>query len=172
MQGKTNCRQTSKRIRNLIRPDFIVQQQENISWGPPVVIGEIKGDDAKDDLHASLLDLIRIGHISKKIIDIHHCDGVIGVHVVGNLVFPLNSYLKLIVNTTVSIYIISLVSPGFYIMLEVCSFVIPRDLTQLRSFLAVAEDLLPIKKLYNDHCRKPDSGLSISNIRAGLLDAA
>ncbi|KAG1084443.1 hypothetical protein G6F42_021781 [Rhizopus arrhizus] len=118
MQGKTNCRQASKRIRNLIRPDFIVQQQENISWGPPVVIGEIK------------------------------------------------------VNTTVSIYIISLVSPGFYIMLEVCSFVIPRDLTQLRSFLAVAEDLLPIKKLYNDHCRKPDSGLSISNIRAGLLDAA
>jgi hypothetical protein len=41
-------------------------------------------------------------------------------------------------------------------MVEICSVKMPRDATQLRSYIATCEDLLPLHDLYKDHCKALD----------------
>lgn len=74
--------------------------------------------------------MIRIARLSKKSIDQNIYEGVLGVHIVG---------------FQATVYITSLIDSGFYVMLEIYSFsTMPKDLTQLRSFLSVIKDLLTI----------------------------
>ncbi|CAO3613000.1 unnamed protein product [Mucor fragilis] len=71
------------------------------------------------------------------------------------------------------IYITSLISTGFYVMLEICSILLPKDLTQLRPFLSVVEDLLPVKSVYKNVCKRTaDIDKLKSRTRPGLGDEA
>jgi hypothetical protein len=69
------------------QPDFISRAILNISWCEPVAIGEVKGEDQSNDIFETLLDLIRIGHLSKQSIDNNLYDAVLGIHVVGRFIF-------------------------------------------------------------------------------------
>lgn len=75
------------------RPDFVGRILNNIIWNGPVTVGEVKGEDAKDDIYATLLDLIRIGRFSKQSIDSNFYEGVIGIHAVGRLLLKLYGLL-------------------------------------------------------------------------------
>jgi hypothetical protein len=57
----------------------------NVIWNGPVTVGEAKGEDAKEDIYETLLDLIRIARLSKQSIDSNFYEGVIGIHVIGEL---------------------------------------------------------------------------------------
>jgi hypothetical protein len=46
-------------------------------------IGEIKGEDQKNDNHKSVVDLVRIGLMSRDSINKNCNKGILGVHVVG-----------------------------------------------------------------------------------------
>ncbi|KAI9258617.1 hypothetical protein EDC94DRAFT_585897 [Helicostylum pulchrum] len=61
-------------------------------------------DSVTDDI--SLIDLIRIAHMSKKSVDQNMYEGVLGIHTVG---------------FQATVYITSLVNSGFYVMLEIYS---------------------------------------------------
>ncbi|RCH79681.1 hypothetical protein CU098_002914, partial [Rhizopus stolonifer] len=63
-------------------PDFVGRILNNIVWNGPVTVGEVKGEDAKDDIYATLLDLIRIDRFSKQSIDSNFYEGVTGIHAV------------------------------------------------------------------------------------------
>lgn len=75
------------------RPDFVGRKLNNVVWNGPFAVGEVKGEDAKDDIHATLLDLIRIGRLSKQSIDSNFYEGVIGIHAVGRLLLELYGLL-------------------------------------------------------------------------------
>lgn len=53
----------------------------------PYCIGEVKGEDHINDNYLSAVDLARIGLMSKYSIDKYHHKGIIGVHVIGKIVF-------------------------------------------------------------------------------------
>ncbi|KAI7892837.1 uncharacterized protein EV154DRAFT_479927 [Mucor mucedo] len=82
------------KVNNTVRRSYFVGTiLHNVVWNGPMQVGKITGDDVKDDMHASLLDLIRIGWFLKQSIDINHFEGIIGVHVVGKLFLKLISEL-------------------------------------------------------------------------------
>ncbi|KAI8971056.1 hypothetical protein BDB01DRAFT_731101, partial [Pilobolus umbonatus] len=86
-----------------------------------VVIGEAKGEDQSKDVFEILLDLIRIGHLSKQSIDNNLYDAVVGIHVVG---------------LHATVYLTCLLDYGLYTMLEICSITMPRDIYNTRSYVS------------------------------------
>ncbi|KAI8877587.1 hypothetical protein K501DRAFT_159736, partial [Backusella circina FSU 941] len=116
------------------RPDFVVNHLEDSCFIGPAVVGDVKGEDRKEDTHSCLVDLIRIGILSGASINSNKYNGVIGVHVVG---------------VQITFYIISLMSCGFYVMMEICSIALPKDLTELRSYVANMDELLPVIDYYS-----------------------
>lgn len=60
--------------------------------------------------------------------------------------------LALLVGLTATVYQTSLIDSGLYVILVICSINMSRDATQLRSYLAVCENRLPIHNLYKNHC--------------------
>ncbi|KAG1085726.1 hypothetical protein G6F42_021274 [Rhizopus arrhizus] len=105
---------------NSMQPDFVVNSLVNSYYSGPCVVGDIKGCDRQEDSHDCLVDLIRIGMVSADSINKNEYDGVIGVHVVG---------------LQVTFYITTLMANGIYVMMEICSVTLPRDATELRSYL-------------------------------------
>jgi hypothetical protein len=70
-----------------------------------------------------------------------------------------------------TIYLTSLLNSGLYGMLEICSITMPRNVTQLRSYISVCEDLLPIHNLCRDYCKTAADPTTLQkNIRLGLND--
>jgi hypothetical protein len=98
------------------------------------VVGDLKGEDRKEDGHGCLVDLLRIGMISGESINKNNYDGVVGVHVVG---------------LQVTFYIITLMANGIYVMLEICSVSLPRDFTELKFYIATMEDILLVIHYYS-----------------------
>jgi hypothetical protein len=49
----------------------------------PISVGEVKGEDRKEDTHAALCDLIKIGCFSNEAIDEVLCKEILGIQVVG-----------------------------------------------------------------------------------------
>jgi hypothetical protein len=49
----------------------------------PISVGEVKGEDKKEDTHTLLCGLIKIGCFSKETIDKSSFKGILGIHVVG-----------------------------------------------------------------------------------------
>ncbi|CAO3638009.1 unnamed protein product [Mucor fragilis] len=94
------------------QPDVVCRNLAGTNWGSLTMVGEVKGEDQKEDKRVCLLDLIRIGCISAAEIKDALLEGVIGVHVVG---------------LQMTFYITSLVADHIYAMTEICSFAIPRD---------------------------------------------
>ncbi|KAI8077133.1 hypothetical protein BDF21DRAFT_422142 [Thamnidium elegans] len=138
------------------RPDFVGRILNNIVWNGPVTVGEVKGEDAKDDIYATLLDLIRIGRFSKQSIDNNFYEGVIGIQAVGLIV---------------TVYYTCLLDSGLYVMIEICTISMPRDATQLRLYVAACEDLLSVHHLYKNHCQLANDIDSLkSNMRAGMSE--
>lgn len=118
------------------QPDFAGKNLMGSNWTGPTIVGEVKGEDQKDDKYICLLDLIRIGCISVDSINHNLYDGVIGVHIVG---------------LQVSFYITTLVADGLYIMMELCSLTLPRDATQLKCYATNFDDLLTVLQ-YSEKC--------------------
>lgn len=117
-----------------MQPDFVANKLISSNYNGPTVVGDIKGENRKEDAHDCLVDLIRIGMVSGNSINNNKYDGVIGAHIVG---------LQL------TFYFTTLMANGIYVMLEICSVSLPRDFTEMRSYIAVMEDLLPVIHYYN-----------------------
>ncbi|KAI9363832.1 hypothetical protein BD770DRAFT_424749 [Pilaira anomala] len=125
------------------RPDFVGRILNNIVWNGPVTVSEVKGEDAKDAIYATLLDLIRIGRFSKQSID----------------------------SLIVTVYYTCLLDSGLYVMIEICTISMPRDATQLRLYVAACEDLLSIHHLYKNHCQLANDIDSLkSKMRSGMSE--
>ncbi|KAL7319923.1 phosphatidylserine decarboxylase [Mucor circinelloides] len=138
------------------RPDFVGRILNNIVWNGPVTVGEVKGEDAKDDIYATLLDLIRIGRFSKQSIDSNFYERVIGIHAVDLIV---------------TVYYTCLLDSGLYVMIEICTISMPRGATQLRLYVAACEDLLSVHHFYKNHCQLANDIDSLkSNVRAGMSE--
>lgn len=100
------------------------------------MVGEVKGEDQKEDKRVCLLDLIRIGCISAAEIKDVLLEGVIGVHIVG---------------LQMTFYITSLVADHIYAMTEICSFAIPRDQSELRYYTIHIDDIYNVLQ-YSQKC--------------------
>ncbi|GAA5799946.1 hypothetical protein HPULCUR_005367 [Helicostylum pulchrum] len=100
------------------------------------MVGEVKGEDQKDDKYICLLDLVRIGCISVDTVNLNLYDGVIGIHVVA---------------LQATFFFTTLVADGFYVMLEICTIPLPRDVTELRSYITYFDDLLTVIQ-YSSKC--------------------
>jgi hypothetical protein len=59
----------------------------NVHWGEPIVVGEIKGEVQKKISYTNPVGLIRIRLLSKDCIDNNYYGGIIGVHEVGKSIF-------------------------------------------------------------------------------------
>ncbi|KAG2231334.1 hypothetical protein INT48_006546 [Thamnidium elegans] len=90
------------------QPDFACREIINSNWTGPIIVGEVKGEDQKDDKYICF---------------------VIGIHIVA---------------LQVTFYIITLVADGFYVMMEICSIPLPRDTTELRSYITNFDDFLTV----------------------------
>lgn len=99
-----------------------------------VVVGDVKGEDRINDTHSCLIDLLRIGMLSGGSINQEKYDGIVCVHVVG---------------VQMTFYIVSLMASGVYVMLEICSITLPKDFTEIRSYIANMDDLFPVMQYYN-----------------------
>ncbi|KAG2202307.1 hypothetical protein INT47_010755 [Mucor saturninus] len=122
------------KVNNTVRrPDFVGTILNNVVRNGPMPVGKITGENVKDDMHTSLLDLIRIGWFLKQSIDINHFKGIIVL--------------------TVIVYFICLLDYGLYPMIEICIINMPRDATQLRQYATVCENLLPVHHLCRQHCQ-------------------
>lgn len=108
-------------------------------------------EDRISDIHPCLLDLVRIGVLS---INENDYDGVVGVLVIG---------------LQMTFFITTVMAPGCYIMLEICSVALPKDFTQIRSYIAQMEDLLPVFQ-YCDSCTYK-SGINEENKRS-MMDSS
>lgn len=121
--------------------DFAVNELASSNWIGPIVVGEVKGEDQREDKYICLLDLVRIGATSADSIHHNQYDAVLGVHIVG---------------LQMTFYITTLQASGMYIMLEIATVTLPRDATELRSYLANADELLTVLQ-YADHCKVSDN---------------
>lgn len=117
-----------------MQPDFAVNKMIHSHYHGLSVVVNIKREYRKEDTHDSLVDLIRTGMTSDSSINENKCGSVVGVHIIG---------LQL------TFYITTLMANGIYIMLEICSVTLPRDFTEMRSYVAITEDLLPVIHHYN-----------------------
>jgi hypothetical protein len=124
-----------------MQPDVVVYDLISSHFHGPLVVGDLKGEDRKEDSHDYLVDLLRIGMISGESINKNNYDGVVGVHVVG-LQF--------------TFYIITLMANGIYVMLEICSVSLPRDFTELKFYIATMEDILLVIHYYSQCSPSPD----------------
>lgn len=118
------------------QPDFACKHLMNSNWASATVVGEVKGEDCKEDKHVCIKDLIRIGFISVTSINQSLYDGVIGIQVVG---------------LQVTFFITTLVADGFYVMMEICTLALPRDATELMLYATNFDDLLVVLE-YADKC--------------------
>ncbi|KAI8071853.1 hypothetical protein BDF21DRAFT_401159 [Thamnidium elegans] len=124
------------------QPDFACREIINSNWTGPIIVGEVKGEDQKDDKYICLLDLI-----------------VIGIHIVA---------------LQVTFYIITLVADGFYVMMEICSIPLPRDTTELRSYITNFDDFLTVLQ-YSSKCKvsndkKKKKSMTVLGINAPEFD--
>ncbi|GAN03601.1 hypothetical protein MAM1_0044d03056 [Mucor ambiguus] len=128
---------------NSMQPDFVVNNLVRSRYSGPCVVGDIKGCDRQDDAYDCLVDLIRVGMMSVDSINKNEYDGVVGVHVVG---------------MQLTFYITTLMANGLYVMLEICSIALPRDSTEIRSYVANMEDLLQVVQYYGSctECVDPE----------------
>ncbi|CEP16498.1 hypothetical protein [Parasitella parasitica] len=133
--------------------DFAVRELVGSNWIGPVLIGEVKGEDQRDDKYICLLDLIRIGSASVNSINFNLYEAVLGVHIVG-------------LQTT--FYITTLQASGLYIMLEICTLTLPRDATELRSYLANADELLTAAQ-YASHCKVSNNKERLQSMSAATI---
>ncbi|KAI7905406.1 uncharacterized protein BX663DRAFT_549411 [Cokeromyces recurvatus] len=166
--SKINTREASKCITNLTSDkgdsaeDNVLLEIRNlaivnVSWCEPVVVGEVKGEDRSNDVFDTLLDLIRIGHLSKQAIDNNLYDAVLGMHVIG---------------LQATIYVTCLLDYGLYTMLEIYSMTMPRDMSNIRGYISSCEDLLPLCDLYKNYCRKSNEPETLrQKITQGISDA-
>ncbi|KAG2197605.1 hypothetical protein INT47_006668 [Mucor saturninus] len=122
----------------------------------PGIIGEVKGEDRKDDKHPCLLDMVRIEVLSGESINQNSYDGVIGILAIG-------------LQTT--FFITSLMAPGCYVMLEICSITLPKDFTEIRSYVANMDDLLPVLHYYPSCSNHSDDDFLQTNKRS-MMDSS
>jgi hypothetical protein len=67
------------------RPDFMTVSMESSSaFAGPFCVGEVKGEDQQKNIHALLVDLMRVAIICKDTIDEKNTVGILGVHICGN----------------------------------------------------------------------------------------
>ncbi|KAI8638747.1 hypothetical protein BD408DRAFT_372876 [Parasitella parasitica] len=118
------------------QPDLACKHLKNSNWISATIVGEVKGEDVKDDKHICIKDLIRIGFISVTAINQNLYDGVIGIQIVG---------------LQVTFFITTLIADGFYVMMEICSLTLPRDATELMPYSTSFDDLL-VALEYADKC--------------------
>ncbi|CAO3663787.1 unnamed protein product [Rhizopus stolonifer] len=64
-----NVCQTYSTELNSKQPDFGENTLENSNWVGPVLVGEVKGEDRKDDVYMCLVDLYRISSLSMESIN-------------------------------------------------------------------------------------------------------
>jgi hypothetical protein len=134
---------------NSNQPDFGGNVLENSNWVGPVLVGEVKGEDKKDDVYVCLMDLYRIGSLSMESINHNNCKGVIGIQVIG---------------MQLTFYISTLLSKRFYVMMEICSITLPKDLTEIMSYFANVSDLLPVLQYYENSFELNSSVISESRM--------
>ncbi|KAI9477839.1 MAG: hypothetical protein EXX96DRAFT_539004 [Benjaminiella poitrasii] len=80
------------------------------------LVGEVKGEDVKDELYATLLDLIRIGRFLKQSVDSNFYEGTAVIYVINRLLPTL--ILGLLTKLAL-----------LYTMIESCILSMPRDAT-------------------------------------------
>lgn len=110
--------------------------------------------------HLSIVDLIRIGLMSKDFIDSAYMrlikvsklsagsvDMLLGVHVVGKKLLYLNNQKT---NSSIKRFSsdLLLLSEDLYVMYGICSIRMPSSLQDMRLLIANAEDLLPIRRYF------------------------
>lgn len=81
------------------------------------------------------MDLYRISSLSLESINHNNYKGIIGIQVIG---------------MQVTFYISTLLSKQFYVMMEICSITLPKDLTEIMSYFANVNDLLPVLQYYEN----------------------
>jgi hypothetical protein len=122
-------------------PDFVVRKLKNTYFIDLHVIGEVKGQDAENDTFVNLVYLMRIGLLSKDAINNNLHKGIIGIQAVGKCFF----FSFLLITLLFSIYSISYV--GLYTTVYVTSLVGGRDVSQMRAYTSLCEDLLYLTRL-------------------------
>jgi hypothetical protein len=76
------------------------------------------------------------------------------------------------VGLQVTIYLTCLLDYGLYTMLEICSITMPRDMSNIRSYISNCEDLLPLYDLYKNYCKQSDESETLKQkITQGISDA-
>ncbi|OAD07330.1 hypothetical protein MUCCIDRAFT_104250 [Mucor lusitanicus CBS 277.49] len=88
----------------------------------PTCVGEVKGEDRKDDTYLSAFDLLKIASFSKEAIDNKQYQGVLGVPVVG---------------LQINFYVTTLLAEGLHVMLELASVPIPSSVHDMKAFTAI-----------------------------------
>ncbi|KAL4215663.1 hypothetical protein AB4K20DRAFT_1964400 [Rhizopus microsporus] len=103
------------------QPDFGGNVLENSNWVGPVLVEEVKGEDRKDDMYMYLMDLYRISSLSVESINQNRYKGVVGIQMIG---------------MQATFYVSTFLSKGFYVMTEICSITLSKDLTKILSYFA------------------------------------
>lgn len=117
------------------QPDFGGNVLENSNWVGPVLVEEVKGEDRKDDMYMYLMDLYRISSLSVESINQNRYKGVVGIQMIG---------------MQATFYVSTFLSKGFYVMTEICSITLSKDLTKILSYFANVSDLLPVIWCYEN----------------------
>ncbi|KAF1802234.1 hypothetical protein FB192DRAFT_1342671 [Mucor lusitanicus] len=118
------------------QPDFVSKQLKGCNWVIDSIVGEVKGEDVKEDKYMCIKDLIRVAFISVTSINDNLFDSIIGVHIVG---------------LQITFYVTTLVADSLYLMMEICSFQLPRDASNLMNFTTTFDDLMLVME-YADKC--------------------
>lgn len=137
------------------QPDFVGNLLNCSQLEGPAVIGDVKGEDRKSDTNPCLIDLIRIGMLAGESINENGYSGVIGVHVVG---------------VQLTFYVVSLMATGVYVMLEISTISLPKDFTEIRSYIAHMEDILPVLYCY-DECTNVSNKDRIEATSRKMMDS-
>lgn len=95
------------------------------------------------------MDLYRISSLSLESINHNNYKGIIGIQVIG---------------MQVTFYISTLLSKQFYVMMEICSITLPKDLTEIMSYFANVSDLLPVSQYYENSFELINSVVSESHM--------
>ncbi|CAO3634979.1 unnamed protein product [Cunninghamella blakesleeana] len=141
LETKNNFR-LSKR-----RPDICITSLSGPNWTNNYGFGEAKACSENNNHYSLCKDLLRVGIFSKNSIDIGKMKAVLGIQVVGR---------------SVTFYLSSLLSDGFYVMLEVARVSIPGCINDLLKYLMDMNTIVMVLEVFEKNC------LTLSNIQASL----
>lgn len=145
------------------RPDATMTLREHFHGASALGFCEVKPEDSVADMSLCFVDLLRLATFAKSGIDKEEIKAMMVVQAVGKCTLMLSMTLDdlitdmHVVGSSITIYMMEIMAPAFYPLVQLATVTIPQTLEELSSFLMKLTTMKQIHMAYRKHCTRLDA---------------